>query len=134
MLDPERRDPLGVWKRTRHVNHGREHLEVALEAAGVDEPSRHRSALTAVALRRPCERARWKASGSRSTPCMQLASGRRRCSAMGCEVASLLIQGRSAKAIASTLVLSPWTVQDHMKAIYEKTGVSDRYALAALAS
>jgi DNA-binding CsgD family transcriptional regulator len=50
------------------------------------------------------------------------------------EIASLLIQGRSAKAIASTLVISPWTVQDHMKAIYEKTGVSDRYALAALAS
>ncbi len=50
------------------------------------------------------------------------------------EVAALLLQGRSAKAIAATLVLSPWTVQDHMKAIYEKTGVSDRYALAALAS
>ena len=50
------------------------------------------------------------------------------------EVASLVMQGRSAKAIASTLVLSPWTVQDHMKAIYEKTGVSDRYELAALAS
>jgi DNA-binding CsgD family transcriptional regulator len=50
------------------------------------------------------------------------------------EVAALIIQGRSAKAIASTLVISPWTVQDHMKAIYEKTGVGDRYALAALTS
>ena len=50
------------------------------------------------------------------------------------EVAALIIQGHSAKAIASTLVISPYTVQDHLKAIYEKTGVGDRYALAALAA
>jgi DNA-binding CsgD family transcriptional regulator len=50
------------------------------------------------------------------------------------ELAALIIQGRSAKAIASALVISPYTVQDHLKAIYEKTGVSDRYALAALAA
>ena len=48
------------------------------------------------------------------------------------EVASHVVQGRSTKAIASALVLSPWTVQDHLKSIYEKTGVG-RSDLAALA-
>ena len=40
------------------------------------------------------------------------------------EVAALLAQGRPTKSIAAMLGLSPWTVQDHVKAVYAKTGVS----------
>jgi DNA-binding CsgD family transcriptional regulator len=39
------------------------------------------------------------------------------------EVAALLAQGRPTKSIAAMLGLSPWTVQDHVKAVYAKTGV-----------
>jgi DNA-binding CsgD family transcriptional regulator len=48
------------------------------------------------------------------------------------EVATLVHRGQSAKAIASSLMISPWTVQDHLKAIYDKTGVRSRSELAAL--
>jgi DNA-binding CsgD family transcriptional regulator len=48
------------------------------------------------------------------------------------EIASLLAQGHSAKSIASTLVISPWTVQDHIKAVYRKTGVTARSDLTLL--
>jgi DNA-binding CsgD family transcriptional regulator len=47
------------------------------------------------------------------------------------EVAALLAQGRPTKSIAAMLQLSPWTVQDHVKAVYAKTGVS-RADLGAL--
>ena len=50
------------------------------------------------------------------------------------EIAELLAQGQSAKTIASSLHLSPWTVQDHIKAIYRKTGVGARSDLASLAA
>jgi DNA-binding CsgD family transcriptional regulator len=49
------------------------------------------------------------------------------------EVAALLAQGRPTKSIAAMLHLSPWTVQDHVKAVYAKTGVS-RADLGALAA
>jgi DNA-binding CsgD family transcriptional regulator len=48
------------------------------------------------------------------------------------EVAALVLRGQSAKAIAAALVISPWTVQDHLKAIYDKTGVRSRAELQAL--
>jgi DNA-binding CsgD family transcriptional regulator len=50
------------------------------------------------------------------------------------EVATLAAHGQSTKTIAQTLTLSPWTVQDHLKAIFEKTGFSARADLSALAS
>jgi DNA-binding CsgD family transcriptional regulator len=49
------------------------------------------------------------------------------------EVASLLAQGRPTKSIAAMLGLSPWTVQDHVKAVYAKTGVG-RADLGSLGS
>ncbi len=48
------------------------------------------------------------------------------------EVAALVLRGQPAKAIASTLMISPWTVQDHLKAIYDKTGVRSRAELVSL--
>jgi DNA-binding CsgD family transcriptional regulator len=48
------------------------------------------------------------------------------------EVAGLVAQGLTAKAIAAQLALSPWTISDHLKAIYQKAGVNGRSGLAAL--
>jgi DNA-binding CsgD family transcriptional regulator len=42
------------------------------------------------------------------------------------EVMSLLMRGFATGEIAGRLWLSPHTVQDHVKAIYEKTGVRSR--------
>jgi DNA-binding CsgD family transcriptional regulator len=47
------------------------------------------------------------------------------------EVAVLLAQGLSNPEIAARLVLSPFTVQDHIKNLYEKTGVASRQELVA---
>jgi DNA-binding CsgD family transcriptional regulator len=47
------------------------------------------------------------------------------------EVAALLAQGLSNLEIAERLVLSTFTVQDHIKNLFEKTGVSSRQELVA---
>jgi DNA-binding CsgD family transcriptional regulator len=47
------------------------------------------------------------------------------------EIAGLLAAGLSNTEIARTLVLSPYTVQDHVKSLFEKTGVSSRQELVA---
>jgi DNA-binding CsgD family transcriptional regulator len=46
-------------------------------------------------------------------------------------VTELVAQGLGTSAIAERLHLSPWTVQDHLKAIFEKTNTSARGQLVA---
>jgi DNA-binding CsgD family transcriptional regulator len=47
------------------------------------------------------------------------------------EVATLVAQGFDTATIAARLFISPWTVQDHCKAIFEKTGTKTRRELRA---
>jgi DNA-binding CsgD family transcriptional regulator len=47
------------------------------------------------------------------------------------EIAALVAQGLSNPEIAKALILSPYTVQDHIKSLFEKTGVSSRQELVA---
>ena len=47
------------------------------------------------------------------------------------EVATLLARGLSRAEMAETLVLSPHTVEDHAKSLYEKLGVASRQELVA---
>jgi DNA-binding CsgD family transcriptional regulator len=47
------------------------------------------------------------------------------------EVAALLARGCSNAEIATQLVLSPYTIQDHVKSLFEKTGVASRQELVA---
>ena len=47
------------------------------------------------------------------------------------EIATLLAQGLSNGEIAARLFLSPYTVQDHVKSLFEKVGVASRQELVA---
>jgi DNA-binding CsgD family transcriptional regulator len=50
------------------------------------------------------------------------------------QVATLARRGRPAKAIAAELALSPYTVEDHLRHVYDKTGARTREGLARLST
>lgn len=47
------------------------------------------------------------------------------------EIARLVAAGRSNKDIARACGISPWTVKNHLRAIFDKTGLDNRTALCA---
>jgi DNA-binding CsgD family transcriptional regulator len=49
-------------------------------------------------------------------------------------VVALVTEGLTNPQIAERLVLSPWTVQTHLKRIFKKLGVRGRAELAAMAT
>jgi DNA-binding NarL/FixJ family response regulator len=49
------------------------------------------------------------------------------------DVLKLVVAGRSTKAIAAELYLSPKTVEHHLASLFARTGAANRHTLAELA-
>lgn len=69
-----------------------------------------------------------RAAGSHATALRLEAHG---VTAREAEIATLIAQGLTNPEIAERLVISPYTVQDHVKSLFEKTGVGSRQELVA---
>jgi DNA-binding CsgD family transcriptional regulator len=80
----------------------------------------HRKAGTAVLLER--------AAADQVAPLIARAN---QLTARETEIAMLVLRGLSTREMATELFISPHTVQDHLKSIFEKVGVRSRRALAS---
>src|SRR6185503_16362841 len=107
---PEGHDPLGLAARTRvRTTTGRWFLIYGTRLAGGVEGR------TAVIIQ--------PAPHSEIVPIIELAYG---LTAREREISQLCLQGLATKAIADALRISGYTVQDHLKAIFDKTGARSR--------
>jgi DNA-binding CsgD family transcriptional regulator len=68
---------------------------------------------------------------SRPADVASLLSDAYRLTAREAEVVGLTVRGHSNAEIARLLWLSPWTVADHLKSVFEKTGVRSRGELTS---
>lgn len=66
------------------------------------------------------------AAASEVAPLVSLAYG---LTERECQVVRLCMEGRSTKQMAKALQVSPYTIQDHLKSIFDKTGVRTRNEL-----
>jgi DNA-binding CsgD family transcriptional regulator len=68
---------------------------------------------------------------SRPADVAALLSDAYRLTAREAQVVALTVRGHSNAEIAKLLWLSPWTVADHLKSVFEKTGVRSRGELTS---
>jgi DNA-binding CsgD family transcriptional regulator len=107
---PQGHDPLGLAARIRvRTTTGRWLLMYGTRLAGDGEGR------TAVIIQ--------AAPQSEIVPIIELAYG---LTARERQISQLCLQGLATKAIASALRISQYTVQDHLKAIFDKTGARSR--------
>lgn len=113
MGDAERDELADRWEPAVVGDRRRQRLKVCLEAARVTSPCPESSRASPPRLApRPSETALGLSARER-------------------QVARRFADGRSAQEIARDLQISPWTTQDHLKAVYAKTGVNCRGDLSA---
>lgn len=63
---------------------------------------------------------------ARAEEILSLVSRAHGLTARQCELVALVLEGHDTHAIAHLLAISPYTVQDHLKAVFQKVGVNNR--------